>query len=100
MTPMIFSTLPRVVQSGVISMTRKAFVAAAVAAFVLASVPAFAQINVTGAWEVTMVTPQGENTVDVNFKQDGQNITGELVSPLGNAPFKGTLSQDALKVVA
>jgi len=80
-------------------MTRRVLVLAA-AIGVLASAPAFAQVNVTGAWAVTMTTPQGDQTVDVNFKQDGQNVTGELVSPLGNAPFKGTIMQDALKVVA
>jgi len=82
-------------------MTRKVLVvAAAIAACGLASSPAFAQQNVTGAWQLTMSTPQGDNTVDVTFKQDGQNITGELTSPLGTAPFKGTIVQDAMKVVA
>jgi hypothetical protein len=82
-------------------MTRKVLVlAAAIAVFGLASGSAFAQQNVTGAWQLTLATPQGDNTVDVTFKQDGQNITGELVSPLGTAPFKGTIVQDAMKVVA
>ncbi len=69
---------------------------------VLALVPAVAaaQVNVAGAWEVTMVTPQGANTVDVTFQQQGTAITGELNSPLGAAPFKGTLTGDALTVVA
>ena len=80
-------------------MTRRVLVLAA-AIGVLVSAPAFAQVNVTGSWAVTMATPQGDNTVDVNFKQDGQNVTGELISPLGNAPFKGTIAGDALKVVA
>jgi hypothetical protein len=82
-------------------MTRKVLVvAAAIAALGLASGSAFAQQNVTGAWQLTMATPQGDNTVDVTFKQDGQNITGELISPLGTAPFKGTIVQDTMKVVA
>ena len=44
--------------------------------------PAAAQVNLAGAWEVTLNAPTGPTTVDVTFKQDGEAITGELVSPL------------------
>ena len=76
--------------------------AALVALAVFALVPgvAGAQTSIAGAWEVTMVTPQGPNTVDVTFQQQGSAVTGELTSPLGVAPFKGTLTGDALMVVA
>ncbi len=84
-------------------MTRLKLAVAALA--VLALVPAaasaqVAQVNVTGVWEVSMITPQGPTTLDVSFKQNGEAITGELTSPLGVAPFKGTLVKDALVVVA
>jgi hypothetical protein len=83
-------------------MTRTKLSAAIVALGFLTVVPAVAsaQVNVSGAWEVTMTTPQGDNTVDVSFKQQGEALTGELTSPLGVAPFKGTLVKDALTVVA
>jgi hypothetical protein len=73
---------------------------AALAVLTLVPGAASAQVNVTGAWVVDMVSPQGPTTVDVNMKQDGEALTGELTTPLGVAPFKGTLVKDALKVVA
>ena len=61
---------------------------------------ALAQVDITGPWEVTLTAPTGPTTVDVTFKQDGEAISGELVSPLGNAPFKGTLTKGTLTVNA
>jgi hypothetical protein len=84
-------------------MTRTKLSAAAFAAVaILALVPMVvaAQTNVAGPWEITMVTPQGPNTVDVRFEQSGSAVTGDLTSPLGVASFKGTLAGDALTVVA
>jgi len=83
-------------------MTRTKLSTAIVALGFLAVVPAVAsaQTNLSGVWEVTMTTPQGDNTVDVSFKQEGEALTGELTSPLGVAAFKGSLIKDALTVVA
>lgn len=74
--------------------------ALALTTLTFAPAPASAQSNITGTWELTMTTPQGPNTVEVNVTQTGEAITGELISPLGNAPFKGTFIKDVLSVTA
>ena len=61
---------------------------------------AAAQIDITGPWEVTLNAPTGPATAEVTFKQEGEAITGELVSPLGTTAFKGTLIKEILTVNA
>src|SRR5437588_839880 len=51
--------------------------------------PVFAQTNVTGDWDVTVVSPQGANTTPVTFKQEGDKVSGEFKSPQGTLPFEG-----------
>jgi hypothetical protein len=58
-------------------------------AFVAAASPAIAQTNITGDWDVTVVSPQGENTTPVSFKQDGDKVSGVFKSPQGQLPFDG-----------
>lgn len=84
------------------TLSRKTLVAVALAtfAFLGSASAAVAQTDVTGVWEVTMTTPDGPNTVDVSFKQQGTALTGELTSPLGVAPFKGTIAGDTISIVA
>ena len=55
--------------------------------FAAAASPAFAQTNVTGDWDVTVVSPQGENTTLVSFKQDGDKVSGVFKGPQGELPF-------------
>ncbi len=55
--------------------------------------------NVAGAWDVTLSTPQGDNTVNVVLKQDGDKITGTLASPMGEVPLTGTATAGNLKAV-
>jgi len=64
----------------------------------LAVAPAVAQdaakpkpVNITGAWEMTVETPQGQMTITANFKQDGETLTGSHVSEMGESPLKGTV---------
>ena len=54
--------------------------------------PAAAQINLTGDWDVTISSPQGENTVKVTFTQDGEKVAGLFKSQMGELPFAGTLT--------
>lgn len=65
---------------------------------VLALTPAYAQGDITGAWEVTVESPQGAATIDVTFKQVGEAVTGTVTTPMGAVDFKGTLIDDALNV--
>jgi hypothetical protein len=56
--------------------------------------------NVAGAWDLTLSTPQGENTVNVIFKQDGDKLTGTLSSPMGEVALTGTATAGNLKATA
>ena len=48
-------------------------------------------VDITGAWEMTVETPQGTMVITANFKQDGEMLTGSHVSEMGEAPLKGTV---------
>lgn len=55
----------------------------------LTASPVFAQTNITGDWDVTVVSPQGTNTTPVTFKQEGDKVSGLFKSPQGTLPFEG-----------
>ena len=81
-------------------MTHTALAALAATFVLMAPIAAHAQTtNVAGAWDITLSTPQGENTVNVTFKQDGDKVTGTLSSPMGEVPLTGTATAGNLKVV-
>ena len=68
------------------------------AALVLMAAPAFAQTDVSGDWDVTIVSPQGSNTSRVTLKQDGAKVSGLFKSPAGELPFEGgTITGNELK---
>jgi hypothetical protein len=81
-------------------MNRLKVSALAAAISVLAPLAALAQTtNVAGAWDITLSTPQGDNTVTVTFKQDGDKVTGTLASPMGEMALAGTATAGTLKAV-
>jgi hypothetical protein len=55
----------------------------------LTASPVFAQTDITGDWDVTVVSPQGPNTTPVTFKQEGDKVSGMFKSPQGTLPFDG-----------
>jgi hypothetical protein len=55
----------------------------------LSASPVFAQTNITGDWDITVVSPQGPNTTPATFKQEGDKVTGMFKSPQGSLPFDG-----------
>jgi len=55
----------------------------------LTASPVFAQTNITGDWDVTVVSPQGPNTTPVSFKQDGDKVSGVFKGAQGELPFDG-----------
>jgi len=68
------------------------------AVVVLVVVPVLAQnaaketkVDVTGAWEMTVDSPQGTLTITANYKQEGETLTGSHVSEMGESPLKGTV---------
>src|SRR5262245_52134380 len=62
------------------------------------AVPAMAaaQANISGPWEVTIDSPQGAMSIDANLKQDGEALTGMIISPMGNVELKGTFKNNEL----
>jgi hypothetical protein len=48
-------------------------------------------INVTGNWEMTVTTPRGERTQDVNFKQEGEKLTVTMQGRRGEVTGEGTV---------
>jgi hypothetical protein len=64
----------------------------------LTASPAFAQTNITGDWDVTVVSPQGPNTTPVSFKQEGDKVSGVFKGAQGELPFDGgSMTGDDLK---
>ena len=55
----------------------------------LTASPVFAQTNITGDWDVTVVSPQGPNTTPVSFKQEGDKVSGVFKGAQGELPFDG-----------
>ena len=69
-----------------------------IAGMALAIAPAAAQgaaqtkpMDITGAWQMTVESPQGAMVITANFKQEGETLTGNHVSEMGEAPLKGTV---------
>ena len=70
-------------------------VIAALAVALVSAAPVAAQdakpVDITGQWEMTVDSPQGQMTIAANFKQDGETLTGTHVSEMGEIPLKGTV---------
>jgi hypothetical protein len=63
-----------------------------------ATAPSASAQDISGAWDVTLITPQGENSIEATLKQDGEAISGQITSPLGTVDIAGTLVKNALNV--
>jgi hypothetical protein len=70
----------------------------ALAFLAIAPALALAQADISGSWDVTIDSPQGPAAVEATLKQDGENVTGQIISPLGNVELKGTMVKDTLTV--
>jgi hypothetical protein len=70
--------------------------AAAIALLLVTAPFALAQAGVAGAWKLTFQTDQGAIDADMTLKQDGEKVSGSLVSPQGEAPIEGTFKGDKL----
>lgn len=73
-------------------------VTVALALLTIAPTLAIAQADLTGSWDVTIDSPQGPAAVEATLKQEGENVTGQIISPLGNVELKGTMVKDTLTV--
>jgi autotransporter translocation and assembly factor TamB len=69
--------------------------AAVLVAVAGALVPVAAQdakkIDITGTWEMTVESPQGQMVITANYKQEGEALTGTHVSEMGETPLKGAV---------
>jgi hypothetical protein len=63
-----------------------------------AAAPAMAGgTNITGVWDFTVETPNGNGTPVFTFKQDGETLTGNYKGQLGEAPVTGTVKGTDVK---
>ena len=53
-------------------------------------------VDLTGAWESVVESPQGAITSAANYKQSGEELTGTHVGQLGELPLKGTVKGNAV----
>jgi len=48
-------------------------------------------IDVTGAWDMSVESPQGTMDLVSTFKQEGEKLTGTQSSQMGEMPIEGTI---------
>ena len=78
----------------------KALSVVLVAAAVLVSAPAdgAAQADLSGAWDVTVMTDQGEETITVQVVQSGQDLTATGdTGEFGTIDMKGTVDGNSVR---
>ena len=52
------------------------------------------KVNVTGAWQFQVETPNGTGTPTFTFKQEGEKLTGQYKGAFGEAPVTGTVKEN------
>jgi len=76
---------------------RQAVVLGIVAAVLTVAVAA--QTDVTGEWAMMIDTEQGSQSTALTLVQDGEKLTGSMVSPMGTLEFEGTITGNKLEIV-
>ena len=76
---------------------RQAVVLGIVAAVLTVAVAA--QTDVTGEWAMMIDTEQGSQSTALTLVQDGEKLTGSMVSPMGTLEFEGTITGNELEIV-
>ena len=76
---------------------RQAVVLGIVAAVLTVAVAA--QTDVTGEWTMMIDTEQGSQSTELTLAQDGEKLTGSMVSPMGTLEFEGTITGNKLEIV-
>lgn len=57
---------------------------------------ASAAISAAGGWAITSDSPQGPIQLTFNLKQEGNAVSGEVVTPFGTFPLTGTINRNEL----
>ena len=68
-----------------------------VSAVMLASPRRAAAQSITGEWDATISTPGGARQFKIEFKQDGEKLTGVVKREAGNVPLDGTIKGTAVQ---
>ena len=58
-----------------------------------------AQTDVTGGWDMTFQTDQGDTPATMTLQQDGEKLMGSITSDQGTVEFEGTISDNKIKWV-
>jgi hypothetical protein len=59
---------------------------------------AAAQTDLSGDWVLTITSPQGPRDLSAKLKQDGEKLTGTVVTPRGETALEGTITGAAVKI--
>lgn len=79
-------------------MKRVTMAALVVLALFLSAATAVQAADVTGNWKSTFETPRGTMERTFVFKQDGNKLTGKIITPRGEAEIKdGKVSGDEIE---
>jgi D-glucosaminate-6-phosphate ammonia-lyase len=52
--------------------------------------------SVTGTWELNVESPMGSRASDAVLTQNGETLSGKMVSPRGEVPLTGTIKGNAI----
>jgi hypothetical protein len=55
-------------------------------------------VDANGTWNLTLSIGGGQVPASATFKQEGEQVTGTLKTPIGEAPVRGTMVGKALKL--
>jgi hypothetical protein len=55
------------------------------------------KVDITGTWDMTIETPQGQMNLTATFKQEGEKLTGTQASPMGEIALEGTVIGNEVK---
>jgi hypothetical protein len=78
----------------------KRLMAAVVVVLLAGSASAFAQSGAAGSWQLTLQTPQGNQTVELALTQTGTNLSGDLISAMGSVSVTGNTTADGVALTA
>jgi len=63
--------------------------------------PSGAAVDPSGVWSLVVQSPQGEITSQLTLTKDGEQISGTLVTPMGNVPLKsGRVNGNQIRLTA
>ena len=66
-------------------------------AVILLAASAATAADLTGAWNMTLETPNGPGTPTAEFKQDGNKLTGTYKGRFGESKLEGTVDDKSVK---